>query len=134
METKEKIKKRMEFLENITFKEETPKTITQKKDKMNHKYVKNFSHLINIINAAIANNENEINMDEIMDDADFIFAFVYKQPFCDQYTWLINHERPDLLLTDVIKKELVIYNQTNKFCGKRYGKTVINLPEYLKDK
>jgi len=127
MEQKEIInQKRRKYLEGLR-KEE-------KHVVPNHKYVKNFGHLVSIINTAIANNEGKVNMDEIMDDPDFIFNNIYKKPFCDQYTWSVTHDRPDLLLKHVIKQEVLTFIATNKFCGKVFGKTIISVPEHLKDK
>lgn len=128
MEQKEIINQtRRKYLEDL--KKEEKKAVVP-----NHKYVKNFGHLISIINTAIANNDGKIDMNEIMDDPDFIFNNIYKKPFCDQYTWLVTNDRPDLLLRHVIKQEVSMFITTNKFCGKVFGKTIITIPEHLKDK
>lgn len=106
-----------------------------------HKYVKNFNHLIAIISNALEGDEfkNYYNksswvLDDVCKDANFYYEHVYKQPYCDQFTWLINNGRPELLITCVLEIEIKIYRLKNRFCGKSYGKLLIDIPEELKDK
>ena len=103
-----------------------------------HKYVKSFQHLINIVHTAIEEAGDEIDKDDIETKHQYYYSFIYRQPFCDQYTWLIKNERPDLLMRSVFLDELLTFTNTNKFCGKAYGKTYskvfIVVPEHLKDK
>lgn len=104
----------------------------------NHKYVKNFSHLIAIINNALDHDvfksyldDHHLTLDNACTDAKFYYENVYKQPYCDQFTWLITHERPDLLIPHVLEMETNMYFKTNRFCGKLYGKIVIDIPQEL---
>lgn len=111
-----------------------------------HKYVKNFNHLIAIISNALdgdgfkdyLNERNSkghgLTLSDVCTDANIYYEHVYKQPYCDQFTWLINNNRPDLLILDVLKMELSMYLKTNRFCGKSYGKLLIDIPEELKGK
>jgi hypothetical protein len=108
-------------------------TLTQIKEP-NHKYVQSFQHLINIVNTAIENAGDTIDECDIETRHQYYYDFIYKQPFCDQYTWLIKNERPDLLMRNVFVDELLTFTNTNKFCGKTYGKVFIVVPEHLKDK
>ena len=133
MEQKEIINQRRKYLEDLK---------KEKKDVVpNHKYVKNFNHLIAIVSNALDGDEfkNYINergtgIDDVSMDAKFYYENVYKQPYCDQYTWLINNGRPDLLISYFLEMEIRDYFKTNRFCGKSYGKIMIDIPEELKGK
>lgn len=104
--------------------------------KPNHKYVKSFQHFINIVNSAIEEAEDKIDMSNVDMRFDYYYNYIYLKPFCDQYTWLIRNERPDLLMRDVFAAEMLTFQKTNKFCGKTYStnKVFIEVPDHLKDK
>jgi hypothetical protein len=108
-----------------------------KKEKPNHKYVKSFQHLINIVNTVIENAADKIDMTKVCTTHNHYYDLIYMKPFCDQYTWLIKNDRPDLLMHDVFQAEFKIFTETNKFCGKNYtppAKVFVEVPEHLKDK
>jgi hypothetical protein len=126
--------KRKEYLKQLT--DEKPEELVIK-----HRYVKNFAHLIAIINNAFEHKvfkdylkNHEVDLDNVCMDPNFYYKYVYKRPYCDQFTWLITHDRPDLLIKHVLDLEVRIYNRVNRFCGKLYGNLVINVPKELRDK
>jgi hypothetical protein len=105
---------------------------------MQHKYIKNFQHLINIINKVIASElPNDITVEwveqEIGND-EFFYKYVYQQPYCDQFAWLITNERPNLIRKYCLIKEHKNYIDTGLFCGKNYNKFQIKISDELKDK
>ena len=71
---------------------------------------------------------------DIETDPDFYYEHVYMQPFCDQYTWLICNDRPELLSRHEFMEEYLIYKNTKKFCGKMCAPVFIEVPEHLKNK
>jgi hypothetical protein len=106
---------------------------------MKHKYVKNFAHLINIINQTIANEVPKDISDEQFDkykfgDDKFYYDYVYTQPYCDQFTWEIKNGNPHFMMTISLKLLYDEYIKTGYFNGKNYNKFQIKISDELKEK
>jgi len=131
----EKLKKAKDaYQRSLAIHQLEEKLASTKIEEPNHRYVQSFQHLINIVNTAIEEAGETIDERDIETKHQYYYDFIYKQPFCDQYTWLIKNERPDLLMRSVFVDELLTFANTNKFCGKTYGKVFIVVPEHLKNK
>jgi hypothetical protein len=106
---------------------------------MKHKYVKNFAHLINIINQVIAKelpkdiSDEQLANYEFGDDK-FYYDHVYTQPYCDQFTWEITNGNPHLMTVSWLTNQYHQYLANGYFCGKNYNKIQIKISDELKDK
>jgi hypothetical protein len=106
---------------------------------MKHKYVKNFAHLINIINQVIAKeipkdvSDKQLANYNFGDDKDY-YNYVYTQPYCDQFTWEITNGNPRLMTMPFLKLNYDEYIETGYYCGKNYNKIQIKISDELKDK
>lgn len=102
---------------------------------MKHTYVKNFAHLINIINKVIQDNKDYFEeQKEFIGDEKLYYDYVYTQEYCDRFTWLIKNGQPELILRFYITIFYKKYKQTGIYFGENYNIPKVKLTYKYKDK
>jgi hypothetical protein len=105
---------------------------------MKHKYVKNFKHLLAMVNQVIAKHYQHLTEEEFKEmfkHGDKIYYdLVYSKEYCDQYTWLIFNGHPELVENQILVTEYFKYERERYFMGRNYNKHQVELSDELKDK
>jgi len=105
---------------------------------MKHKYIKNFKHLINLINSVI--NEltdeqiTEINEQGGIGDAQFYYDYVYQYEYCDAFAYDITKVSRLSLAKKLVILNCQIYKINGVVYGRNYNKIWLSIPDELKDK
>ena len=108
---------------------------------MKHKYIKNFKHLINLINNVIDNLTTEqiieINEQGGVGNAQFYYDYVYQYEYCDAFAYAITKVSP----VSLASKQVIVDNNFYLTKGFAYGKkwkknnkNWIEIPNELKNK
>ena len=102
---------------------------------MKHTYVKNFAHLINIINKVIQDNKDYFEEHrELIGDDKFYYDYVYTQKYCDRFVWTIRNLEPELILSNILMIHYTRYIPTGIFKGFDYNENRVKLTNKYKDK
>ena len=94
---------------------------------MKHNYIKNFKHLVNILNKTISKLEqSEINELGVGDDK-FYYEYVYRMEYCDAFAYYANNVDAKFVTIKSVKEQYNSYVTTGYAYQKNYNKQ-----EYIK--
>jgi hypothetical protein len=104
---------------------------------MKHNYIKNFKHLINLINSVINDlDEEQINKLNYygVGDAQFYYNNVYQYEYCDAFAYAITKQDIMYLTIASVKEQKELYEERSVAYGRNYNKNWLTIPDELKDK
>lgn len=111
---------------------------------MKHKYIKNFTHLVNLINSIIKE-LTDAQLNELRNEfggigeGQFYYDYVYSQEYCDAFAYAITKQDFRFLGKDAVKAEYETYFKFGEAYGRKWSNynkfgLLVEVPDDLKDK